>query len=141
MGCRCFLFSSPIPLVLILAGDHSKYDHILLVKIGNYLGFCVYRRSWYLLWSPVNSSAETVCIQSTETHVRMIRGSAFYDSHGRWVGHLVARAHSSLLTTGNPYDFNSSRDPLFCNIGARPPLPPLPPLHASSPSEEDFMTA
>ena len=32
--------------------DHSKQDHILLVKIGKYIGFCVYRGS-YLIWFPV----------------------------------------------------------------------------------------
>ena len=31
---------------------NTWYDQILLVKIGKYIGFCVYRRS-YLLWSPV----------------------------------------------------------------------------------------
>ena len=35
-----------------ITGDHSKQDQILLVKIGKYIGFCLYRRS-YLLWSPV----------------------------------------------------------------------------------------
>ena len=32
-------------------GEHSKSDQILLVKLGKYLGFWVYRRS-YLLWFP-----------------------------------------------------------------------------------------
>ena len=36
----------------LIAGNHSKYDQMLFVKIGKYIGFCVYRRS-YLLWSPV----------------------------------------------------------------------------------------
>ena len=31
---------------------HSKQDQILLVKVGNHVGYCVYRRS-YSLWSPV----------------------------------------------------------------------------------------
>ena len=31
---------------------------LLLVKIGNYIGFCVYRRS-YLLWSPVIDTTGT----------------------------------------------------------------------------------
>ena len=31
-------------------GGDSKWDQILLVKIGKYIGFCVYRSS-YLLWS------------------------------------------------------------------------------------------
>ena len=31
---------------------HSKWDQLLLVNIGEYIGFCVYRRSC-LLWSPV----------------------------------------------------------------------------------------
>ena len=34
-------------------GVHSNQDHIWLVKIGDYIGFYVDRRSW-LLWSPVN---------------------------------------------------------------------------------------
>ena len=37
---------------VVITGGHSKLDPILLVKIGKYIGFCVYRRS-YLLWSPV----------------------------------------------------------------------------------------
>ena len=35
-----------------ITGDHSKWNQILLVKIGKYVGFSVYRRS-YLLWFPV----------------------------------------------------------------------------------------
>ena len=35
-----------------ITGDHCKQDHILFVKIGTCIVFCVYRRS-YLLWSPV----------------------------------------------------------------------------------------
>ena len=35
-----------------ITGGHNKYDQILCVKIGKYVDFCVYRRS-YLLWSPV----------------------------------------------------------------------------------------
>ena len=35
-----------------IAGDHGKWDQILLVKKGKYIGFCVYRRSC-LLRSPL----------------------------------------------------------------------------------------
>ena len=35
-----------------ITGGHSKQDQIMSVKIGKYIGGCVYRRS-YLLWSPV----------------------------------------------------------------------------------------
>ena len=35
-----------------ITGDCSKYDQILFVKVGRYIGFCVYRRS-YLLWTSV----------------------------------------------------------------------------------------
>ena len=35
-----------------ITGDDSKQDQISSVKIGKYIGFCVYRRS-YLLWCPV----------------------------------------------------------------------------------------
>ena len=35
-----------------ITGDHSKQDQILLVKKAEYIGFCVYRRS-YLIWSRV----------------------------------------------------------------------------------------
>ena len=34
-----------------MTGDHSKYDQILFLKIGKYIGFCMCRRS-YLMWSP-----------------------------------------------------------------------------------------
>ena len=37
---------------VILRGTIVNKDQILLVKIGKYIGFCVYRRS-YLLWFPV----------------------------------------------------------------------------------------
>ena len=37
---------------LLFTGDHSEQDQILSVKMGEYVGFCVYHRS-YLLWSPV----------------------------------------------------------------------------------------
>ena len=41
----CFVLCAS--LFLSIAGDHSsKYGQILLVKIGNYIGFCVYRRSY-----------------------------------------------------------------------------------------------
>ena len=36
----------------LFTGGHSKWDQILLVKIGQYIGFRVYLRS-YLLWPPV----------------------------------------------------------------------------------------
>ena len=36
----------------IFTGDHSKEDKILLVKIGEYIGFRVYHGS-YSLWSPI----------------------------------------------------------------------------------------
>ena len=32
--------------VVVITGDHSKQDQILLVKIGKYVGLCVYRRSY-----------------------------------------------------------------------------------------------
>ena len=35
-----------------MTGNHSKQDQMCSVKIGKYIGFWVYRRS-YLLWSPV----------------------------------------------------------------------------------------
>ena len=35
-----------------ITGDHSKKDQTLLVKLGKYIGFCVYHRS-YILWSTV----------------------------------------------------------------------------------------
>ena len=38
----------------IITGVHSDQDQIWLVKIGEYIGFYVYRRS-RLLWSPVNT--------------------------------------------------------------------------------------
>ena len=38
--------------VALFTGVHSNQDHIWLVKIGDYIGFYVDRRSW-LLWSPV----------------------------------------------------------------------------------------
>ena len=37
---------------VVFTGDHSKQDQMLLVKIAKYIGFCLYRRS-YFLWSPV----------------------------------------------------------------------------------------
>lgn len=36
----------------IVKEEHSKQDQILLVRIGNYVGFSVYHGS-YLPWSPV----------------------------------------------------------------------------------------
>ena len=41
-------------MVINITEDDSKWDQILLVKIHEYIGFCVHRRS-YLLGSPVNS--------------------------------------------------------------------------------------
>ena len=38
------------------AGVHSNEDQIWAVKVGEYVGFYVDRRSW-LIWSPVNSIA------------------------------------------------------------------------------------
>ena len=38
--------------LISITGGHSTYDQLLVVKIGKYIGFCVYRRS-YLLCSPV----------------------------------------------------------------------------------------
>ena len=35
----------------------SEQDQILLEKIGKYIGFCLYRRS-YLLCSPVNNALQ-----------------------------------------------------------------------------------
>ena len=35
-----------------ITGGQNKEDQILLAKIGKYIDFCVYRRS-YLLWPPV----------------------------------------------------------------------------------------
>ena len=46
-------------VVCVFAGDHSKYDQILLVEIGKYIPgrfFGVYRRS-YLVWLPVTMSS------------------------------------------------------------------------------------
>ena len=34
---------------MLIAEGHSKEDQILLVKIGKYIGFCVYRRSYQVL--------------------------------------------------------------------------------------------
>ena len=39
-------------------GDHSKQDQISLEKIAEYIGFCAYRRS-YFLWSPVIGEVRT----------------------------------------------------------------------------------
>ena len=47
----CFFLSHSLWLH-IYYGGHSNEDHILFVKIGKYIGFCVYPRS-YLIWSPV----------------------------------------------------------------------------------------
>ena len=41
-------------MVINITEDDSKWDQILLVRIHEYIGFCVHRRS-YLLGSPVNS--------------------------------------------------------------------------------------
>ena len=46
-----FSYSSKIISSSTITGGHSKQDHIWLVKIGKYVGFCMYRRS-YLIWSP-----------------------------------------------------------------------------------------
>ena len=48
-------------------GDHSKWDHMLVVKIAKYRGFCVYRGS-YLIWSPVIGNREEK-VENTRTVV------------------------------------------------------------------------
>ena len=47
-----------------LTGDHSKQDQILLVKTGEHIDFCVYRRS-YSLWPPVIYTWYTVLSYTT----------------------------------------------------------------------------
>ena len=48
-----------------ITGNHRKQDQILLVKVGKYIGFCEYRRS-YLLCPPVIVSIRGTIVNRTK---------------------------------------------------------------------------
>ena len=54
-----------------ITGVHSNQDEIWLVKIGEYIGFYVYRRS-SLLWSPVNNTSTTCDTPSIKVTIREV---------------------------------------------------------------------